>query len=546
MSNDSELSREELQGLLEIAGELAMQSDQELLVQTILQRACAATGSPDGSVLLYDPVHQGLYFAAAFGAKGPELMQKWGEQSSQRVPMESNAGRAFTARQINFESAAGADPEHYKGVDQQTGNRSNSIISVPLLIGEKSIGVLQVLNKTCAEGQPAAYDQHDATLLLRLGELAATALNHSQLVRKLTAQMGLYARDSADDLVQRLEKPAEREQLTVMFADLRGFTQLCQLQASDPERTQSIMNDLLTMYADRVLSRGGIVNKFIGDAVFAIFRGKDAPVRAVRSAFDMLERFDSLRRLWAELCNEDVSFLDLGIGISTGTVAFGAFGSGMVRDFTAIGTIVNLANSLEFAARNGRRVLVDNATWNCVRNIVEQYDDPEPFEVVKAGQLIARYRHVHLLQLIPDRPARVFISHSHEDREFVEKFITGPLATQGIETWYSNADIIPGQDYVRKIEAGLLRCDWVLVLVTENSATSDWVSDEVNTAMADKRFDERILPLTKGVTNLPKLGSGFGRLESIDLSTVTDIGKFLKDFFSRREVELRAASRATK
>jgi len=99
MGDESELSREELQGLLEIAGELAIQSDQDLLVQTILQRACGATGSPDGSVLLYDPVHQGLYFAAAFGAKGPELMQKWGEPSSQRVPMESNAGRAFTTRQ---------------------------------------------------------------------------------------------------------------------------------------------------------------------------------------------------------------------------------------------------------------------------------------------------------------------------------------------------------------------------------------------------------------------------------------------------------------
>jgi len=191
MGDESELSREELQGLLEIAGELAIQSDQDLLVQTILQRACGATGSPDGSVLLYDPVHQGLYFAAAFGAKGPELMQKWGEPSSQRVPMESNAGRAFTTREINFESAAGADPEHYKGVDQQTGNRSKCIISVPLLIGDKSIGVLQVLNKTGAVGQPAAYDEHDATLLLRLGELAATAINHSRLVRKLTAQMGL-------------------------------------------------------------------------------------------------------------------------------------------------------------------------------------------------------------------------------------------------------------------------------------------------------------------------------------------------------------------
>jgi len=541
----AELSREELQSLLVIAGELATQTDQDLLVRMILERACSATGSPDGCVLLYDSTHQGLYFAAAVGVKGPELMQKWGEQSSQRVPMASNAGRAFTSGQINFESAATKEAEHYQGVDRQTGTKSMSIISVPLRSGELRIGVLQVLNKVGADGQPASYDEHDALLLSHLAELAATAINHSRLVRKITAQMGLYSRDVTDDLVQRLDQPAVREHLTVMFADMRGFTQLCQLQAADPERTQEIMNDTFTMYADRVLSRGGIVNKFVGDAVLAIFRGEDAAKRTVRSAFDMLERFDSLRRRWSESCNEDVSFLDLGIGIATGTVAFGSFGGGLVRDFTAIGTIVNLANALECAARNGRRVLVDNTTWLAVRDTVEEHDEPESFEVVRAGQTIAKYRHVHLKRLTPDRPLRVFISHSHADREFVESCITAPLAKYGIATWYSNADIIPGQDYVKRIEAGLLKCDWVLVLVTGSSAKSDWVSVEVNTAMADKRFDQRILPLTQGAATLPKLGSNFGRLQSIDLSSVTDTGKFLNDFFRHREVELRAAAKSS-
>ena len=70
----AELSRDELQSLLAIAGELATQTDQDLLVRMILETACSATGSPDGSVLLYDSTHQGLYFAAAVGVKGPELM----------------------------------------------------------------------------------------------------------------------------------------------------------------------------------------------------------------------------------------------------------------------------------------------------------------------------------------------------------------------------------------------------------------------------------------------------------------------------------------
>src|SRR5689334_4266776 len=142
MSGLAELSREELQTLLALAGDLATQIDQDQLVRTILESACQMTGSPAGSVLLYDPVHRGLFFAATVGDKGPELMQKWGEHSSQRVPLESSAGRAFVTGEVNHESKVEKDPEHYKGVDQQTGVRSRSIVSVPLRSGDKSVGVL--------------------------------------------------------------------------------------------------------------------------------------------------------------------------------------------------------------------------------------------------------------------------------------------------------------------------------------------------------------------------------------------------------------------
>ena len=159
-----------------------------------------------------------------------------------------------------------------------------------------------------------------------------------------------------------------------------------------------------------MLSRGGIVRKFVGDAVFAIFRGPDGSKRAVRSAFDMLERFDSLRRRWDASCNEDLSFVDLGIGISTGTVALGTFGTGMVRDFTAIGTVVNLASAFEFAARGGRRVLVDNKTYQAVQDIVEEHEGPTLFEVIKAGQPVIGKPALPPEAAAADGPVRVSIA----------------------------------------------------------------------------------------------------------------------------------------
>jgi len=218
----------------------------------------------------------------------------------------------------------------------------------------------------------------------------------------------------------------------------------------------------------------------------------------------------------------------------------------MVRDFTAIGTAVNLASAFEFAARGGKRVLVDNATFQAAQDVVEEYEGPTPFEIIKAGKPITgKYRHFHLKRLKADRPVRVFVSHSHRDREFVETAITGPLAKHGIETWYSNSDIIPGEKYIQRIEDGLLKCDWVVVLVTENSVrTSDWVRVEAHTALSDPRFHDRVVPLKKGSAMPAQISHELGELDALDLSLVPDAGQALYEFLSKRETELRMVAKS--
>ena len=404
--------------------------------------------------------------------------------------------------------------------------------------------MLQVLNKSDGDGHVLPYDGHDCELLAHIGKFAATAINNSRLLQQLAAHMGLYTTEGADDLLSALDQPARRENLTLLFADMRGFTQLCSSQA-DPASTQEIMNDLFTMLADCVLSRGGIVNKFVGDAIFAFFRADHGPKCAVRCAFDMLERFESLRRRWDRVYNEDLEFLDLGIGIATGSVAIGSFGSAAVRDFTAIGTAVNLASAFESCARDGRRVLIDNATFTGVEDILEECDGPLPFELGKPGQAVkVKYRHFHVKRLKPDRPVRVFVSHSHKDREYVERIVTRPLTRMGIETWYSNSDIIPGQKYIEMIEDGLLRCDWVLVVVSDESAESDWVRAEVNTALRDPRFAQRIVPLSTGTAEPAQISHELGQLQVLDLRLDKDPGETLGRWLIGRETELRTHAKS--
>ncbi|HID84560.1 MAG TPA: adenylate/guanylate cyclase domain-containing protein [Anaerolineaceae bacterium] len=165
---------------------------------------------------------------------------------------------------------------------------------------------------------------------------------------------------------EQLRPGGERREITVVFADLRGFTALGE-QVS-PETLVTMLNRYLALAAGVLLEEGGTVDKFIGDAAMAWFNAPvpqpDHALRAVRAAWAMQQR---LRQLHPQL--PPAWRLGMGIGIHTGEAVIGLVGSERRLDYTVIGDAVNVAKRLEEAARPGQ-ILLTEATWRLVQERV--------------------------------------------------------------------------------------------------------------------------------------------------------------------------------
>jgi adenylate cyclase len=147
----------------------------------------------------------------------------------------------------------------------------------------------------------------------------------------------------------------EVKDITVLFADIRGFTRRTAGEA--PDRVVELLNQFLTFAVRAVEERGGQVNKFLGDGVMALFNAEppcaDHADRAVASALDLLTRLELFN---AELARRQESGLVIGIGIHTGPALVGCVGAtlwrpdgrGLLRrELTAIGETVNVCQRLE-------------------------------------------------------------------------------------------------------------------------------------------------------------------------------------------------------
>jgi class 3 adenylate cyclase len=150
---------------------------------------------------------------------------------------------------------------------------------------------------------------------------------------------------------------------TVLFADIRGYTEIS-------EHTEAAaMNNLLHQFYDQcsqaIWEHEGIINKFIGDAVFAIFNfplvRADHTLNAVQSAIQLQKNCQSIKK---EIGLDNESSLGIGIGIHTGNCSMGEVGTSY-KDFTAIGPVVNLASRLQGSAKPGEILVSENA-FKCI------------------------------------------------------------------------------------------------------------------------------------------------------------------------------------
>lgn len=510
------LTIEDLWTLVDCTRGLTTEIGLQPLLRDILSKACRLTDSPDSSVILHNDTRNTLYFAAATGTSAELLLNQWGELCDQQVPIDGSiAGKVFITGKSVVIDRVDLEENHYKRVDGETSKPTQSMVCVPLKLSDKPLGVVQILNKRSGN-----YDIRDRLLLEHFADHAAVAIRNARLFFELIAHMGLFTSPTGQEeplaLLQALNAPAHAEKMTIMFPDMRGFTQLCQI-LSNPEAVQIQLSAFLNMLVDEILKERGMINKFLGDGLIAIFRGPDHALRSVRSAFRILKAFEHMKHDWDTRCNEDLEFLDVGIGIATDTVTVGTMGSRMVRDFTVIGNAVNLAAAFEREARNGKRILVDQVTFKSAQDIVCDYEGPENYLLQKPGQRIGHpYKMYHLKAISDSRRIRVFICHSHKDHDFVKGDLAESLASIGIIPWYSEESIPNAASWVQAIREGLKACEWLLVVVSKNAANSKWVCREIDQAIADPRFDGRILPVRLDDTPLGDVNEWLMPLQAID------------------------------
>jgi len=138
----------------------------------------------------------------------------------------------------------------------------------------------------------------------------------------------------------------ERRTVTILFADLRGSTALA--DSADPERSVAVINGYVRAFASSVLDHGGIIDKFTGDGVMAIFGAQgdlaDGAREAVDAALTIRER---VARLSAERAAAGEPTLAFGVGVHHGEVVLGAVGLPERSDYTALGDTVNTASRME-------------------------------------------------------------------------------------------------------------------------------------------------------------------------------------------------------
>lgn len=158
----------------------------------------------------------------------------------------------------------------------------------------------------------------------------------------------------------------EKRTITVLFSDIRDFTTIS--EALEPERLVSLLNNYLDPMTRIVLRHRGMLDKYIGDAIMAIYNAPvELPQHAREAVLTALEMIKELKGLNEKIKKQGYPEIRIGIGINTGEAITGNMGTDMRFDYTAIGDTVNLASRLEGLNKlYGTNIIISSSTFQAI------------------------------------------------------------------------------------------------------------------------------------------------------------------------------------
>ncbi|HXY68798.1 MAG TPA: adenylate/guanylate cyclase domain-containing protein, partial [Gemmatimonadales bacterium] len=339
-----------LELLLEISKQLSRQLDVDKLLESVVDFTFQVMDVDRCSILLCEKTSGDLVPRISKSRLGE------GSASARHVP-QSIARKAVSERVAILTDNA-AEDERFKGKSILL-QSVRSAMGAPLMGSDGAVlGLIYVDNLTSTH----AFTDEDLEFLIAFSGVASVAMENSQLsdrIRREALVLSNFQRYFSPDLAKQIAEHGEEVKLggdkrpvVILFSDIRGFTPMS--EKMEPDDVAQLLREYFTEMVEIIFRHGGTLDKFIGDAIMALWGAPlsmaDDADKAMAAAIEMQQALTALNKHWEESGKPPVN---IGIGINFGEVFAGNVGSEQRLEYTVLGDAVNTASRLCSKAAKG-------------------------------------------------------------------------------------------------------------------------------------------------------------------------------------------------
>jgi adenylate cyclase len=366
---------EKLQILLKVSQLLSSPGSIDSLLERILGLVFQILEVDRGAILLVDPATSELRPRVVKSARGEALPEQFYSQRIVDYVRRHSVGALFGDARL--------DPR-LNGAESVVLQSIHGSLCVPLKPKEELLGVLYVDNTSAAN----RFTDEDLEFITAFGNQAAIALENSLLYKRIedeAIQRSNYLRFFPPATLKKMElsrgAPLEliETEVTTLFSDISAFTELS--STLQPRQVVELLNEYFPLMAEIVFRNEGTLEKYIGDALMAVwgapFSHPDDVDRAVRAAVEMQRALAELNAGWRA---EGKVELQIHIGINTGRVAAGNIGSERYLQYATIGDATNVASRVCSATPPGG-ICLTQSTFDRWRDRAWRSEQLPPLQV---------------------------------------------------------------------------------------------------------------------------------------------------------------------